>query len=123
MIRSLSLRRRCAAASKLASAASEAVRADRDRLVLVLPPAFDERARLLVLLERDRLLAPLDRGDSVDDDRARREPAPEPDLLEPPLLACGMVPPCDCYWAIALHPTSRRHPAEGRGRSSARSGS
>jgi hypothetical protein len=95
MIRSFSLRRRCAAASKLASAVPPAVRVERDLLVLVRVPAFDERARLLVLLERDRLVLP-EREDLVDDARARREPVPDPDLLEPPLLACGMVPPCNC---------------------------
>jgi len=102
MIRSLSLRRRCAAASKLASAAPPAVRVDRDRLVLVRVPAFGERARPLVLLERDRLVLPEredlvpEPEDLVVDARARREPVPDPDLLEPPLLACGMVPPCNC---------------------------
>jgi hypothetical protein len=112
MIRSLSLRRRCAAASRRASAAGAAVRVDRDLLAVVREPLLDERARL-ALLERARLLAlaerppPLalpERVDFVDDDRGLREPVPDPDLLEPPLLACGMVPPCNCYWATDSAP-------------------
>ena len=101
MIRSLSRRRRCARAS------AELVldRVERDRLEVV------ERERLLVALrlrllplpdDRDPLrvlplrvpplrfapleLEPLDR---LELDR------PELDFFEPPLLACGMLPPLD----------------------------
>src|SRR5438270_13376943 len=103
MIRSLSLRRRCAAASKLASAAPPAVRVDRDLLVLVRVPAFDERARPLVLLERDRLALPEredlvpEPEDLVDDARARREPVRDPELLDAPVLGCGRGPPWKCW--------------------------
>jgi hypothetical protein len=99
MIRSLSLRSRFAAASRRASAEPRPALVDRDLLVLDRVPLLVERERLVALeredcddVERDDL-PDVERDDLPDDDRVRREPAPEPDLPEPPLLACGMLPP------------------------------
>jgi hypothetical protein len=135
MIRSLSLRTRCAAASKRASDDPAAGREERARLAVP--------DRLLLLVDRPRLPLALDRLPlAVDREdfavllRARRvaplEPDPEldlpeldlleldlpepplldPDPPEPPLLACGMLPPW-IDWANCLHPTSRTYPGVG----------
>src|SRR5690242_7996342 len=96
MIRSLSLRRRCAAASSRGSAAAPAAaleapvdlaaprvpaleRLDDDRLE-------DDRPAVLLRAElaEDRLLEPL------------FAPELERERLEPPLLACGIASPSGC---------------------------
>jgi hypothetical protein len=96
MIRSLSLRSRLAAASTRASADPALARVDREA-----PPLEDRlpvaRARLLPLA-RLLLLArlPLARvllADFVVLARVLRDPLLEPVLFDPPLLACGMLPP------------------------------
>src|SRR5437588_9174704 len=103
MIRSFSCRSRWAAASKRASAEPRAAPADRDRPAPERAALFVARERLLVAPERvdfaedervdpDRLVPERVDPDRVDDDRAR-PPVPELDLPEPPLLACGLLPP------------------------------
>jgi hypothetical protein len=122
MMRSLSFRSRWAAASKRASAEPRVVRVERDLLVLERVPLFDERARLLVALEPDDRVD-VERDDFADDERARREPVPEPDLPEPPLLACGMLPPSSVtgrlpapYLARTPGGNTPRHPETPRAR-------
>jgi hypothetical protein len=94
MIRSLSLRSRLAAASTRASAAPVLARVDRELpLEDRLPVA---RARVLplarLLLARVLLARPL-LADLVVLARVLRDPLLEPVLFDPPLLACGMLPP------------------------------
>ena len=101
MIRSLSLRSRCAAASKRASA--EPAAAPVDRVLPVLERELVERdpvERELLRVERPRLLVLLEPEDFADEERedvarVRRALLPEPDVPEPPLLACGMLSPSD----------------------------
>jgi hypothetical protein len=102
MIRSLSLRSRWAAASRRASADPAFARVERELPVVdrERPPVARVRvlplARLLLALAR---LLPADlrvppepeRLDFVLLARVLREPLLELDLLDPPLLACGMA--------------------------------
>src|SRR2546423_3612984 len=99
MIRSLSLRRRCAAASRRASAAAELdVPLDFDAwLRLELDRADEER------LDDDRLPVLL-RAELAEDRLPELPFAPELDL-EAPLLACGMSVSLWVWTAGRVHPT------------------
>jgi hypothetical protein len=101
MIRSFTLRIRLATSSSRASAPVE--RVERERLVLL------ERERLVELFDRVLRLV-LDFAPPRELPLLRLVPLDRPlelDLLEPPLLACGMLPPLDwtCDWR---HPTFTR---------------
>jgi hypothetical protein len=102
MIRSLSLRSRCAAASKRASPEAPVARVERERLPLVgrvRPPAV-ERARALVvervlplaaLLRVLRFAAPERLAPLELDFALELDPLLVVDLRDPLLLGCGMV--------------------------------
>jgi len=128
MIRSLSVRSRLATASTRASAEAAFARVERERVelafvafarvVLAFARVLLAFARLLVAFARLLLARLLLAALRVPEDpdpldfallaRVLRDPLLELDLLDPPLLACGMLPPWTDF-GVGFHPTSPRH--------------
>jgi hypothetical protein len=104
MMRSFSLRSRCAAASTRASAepaAGRVVRARPSAVDRARPVAARERLAVAEVRPEDARVdfpppEPLPADRALRDPlapRVLRDPLLELDLLDPPLLDCGMVPP------------------------------